>query len=348
MIKTSVSEVFTWNSCQYKHDLVYNQNVVTIERDSKPAALGSMVHEGMAAALLTYHNLHYTPESDEAAYFAGFQAITKWAKDNYKDSSVQIMFEGEVVGDSDRWNEWVDLQTLAVQLTNRTLDKLDVLNNYQVATINGQAVVEYEFEYEADGVLARGYVDAVLFNKRTGLTELWDFKVRSRLAEDDDEFLNQQTAVYQYILKKLGLPVHVAIIFQIKSALPQTPKPNKPNKDGSFTMSRQNITTDWYTYRQALINAGLDPNDYEDMEEKLRGQEFWRSIKTVRYDQKILDRFWSNFVLTAKQMYDTINPVRQFGYACKMCPFQDWCKLEVKGENPKELIGVQYTYREET
>ena len=196
-----------------------------------------------------------------------------------------------------------------------------------------------------------GYVDAVLRERATGQVWCVDYKFRSRLASEDDERFSLQRAVYARACRDLGVPVTGTLTWQRLRRCEAVPK---VLRDGS--MSRAKVMCTWPRYREALIEAGLDPADYEEMEGKLAGVEMSREIREVRSDE-MLERVWGQVVVPTAmevrrkrewqplgvpmQCVPALDPMR-----CRLCPYAELCQAELRGYDADFVRAEGFTRAE--
>lgn len=196
-----------------------------------------------------------------------------------------------------------------------------------------------------------GYVDAVLRERATGQVWCVDYKFRSRLASEDDERFSLQRAVYARACRDLGVPVTGTLTWQRLRRAEAVPR---LLRDG--TMSRAKVMCTWPRYREALIEAGLDPEDYAEMEGKLAGVEMSREIREVRSDE-MLERVWAQVVVpTANDVHyhrllhgrgesracvPALDPMR-----CRLCPYAELCQAELRGYDADFVRAEGFTRAE--
>ena len=98
----------------------------------------------------------------------------------------------------------------------------------------------------------------------------------------------------------VGLDEIDGVYWQVKKAAPRLPSRNKDGK-----MSRRAMVTTWEVYKGALLEAGLDPADYEDMRDKLSDKEsvnYWQMKMNYYYSPHIM----ANITAAAKQQAEAI------------------------------------------
>jgi len=195
----------------------------------------------------------------------------------------------------------------------------------------------------------RGKVDVVLRNKTNGQIYIIDWKTTKRLQPDESFRMSQQLPIYQYILEAYyNVQIDDAAVIQILS---------KPfvevgiNQNGSI--SRRAIKVSWGHYLAAIIEAGQDPDDYQDMKSRLEEHEFLR-LSSVSTGSDTRQRFVENFiaagVVIREEVYNVDSPprkvgVRTMGYACRNCQYQQLCEAEMYGEDAMGIIEDYYIER---
>lgn len=360
MSKTmSVSQIGTFNDCKYKWKLMYKDGIRVKSYGLSSATLGSAFHEGMAGALrqlyLTQQTKHKPHNS--ALIIAGKAAIMRWSEENKPERAPVVALEDNKVvlnEDVDFEQSWTDMIEGAKVLVANAILELDLAENYRVVDVRfggedetaevWEPLIEFEIrmslapDYEFVGVL-----DAVLYNRNTGMNEIFDWKTRKTFSEPEIEHLQMQLALYQYALNTVyNLDVPIAVLFQVKNEVPKHPQLNM-----NGTMSRRKIVTTWEIYKTALIKAGLNPSDYEDeMIPKLADVEFYRPIIIVRSHDTLL-KIWKNFLSHFRTITDSVEYPKAYGYACKSCPFAALCNAELYDFDTNDLFETRYEYREE-
>ena len=184
-----------------------------------------------------------------------------------------------------------DVRLTAHQTTARVLREIEALG-LQTFTKIEPLPVEVELQVKVPGWDAfAGHIDWIATDPQ-GRVWVVDFKTRSTFYAEDSEEVNLQNAIYQYLVSNVyGIIVDGTITFQVRSDRGREPKMNK-----NGTMSKAAIVCDWETYRAALVENGLDPADYTDMEDKLSTVEFTRVLKATR-TEKQLRTVWNTVVM---------------------------------------------------
>ncbi len=197
------------------------------------------------------------------------------------------------------------------------------------------------------------HLDWLAFERSTGQVWLADFKTRANFLPDFSEETNLQHTSYQKILQRHGINCNGTATIQIKSDLPQ-----KPRQNNNGTMSRTAIKTDWETYRAALVEARLDPADYDDMRVKLGEGKFFNVMKAFRSDIEV-NNVWDHVIVPAARDIavarhsakdgglDAKLVYRTFSHrVCNGCDFRHVCIGGLRGYDPVGLL-MPFNYRPE-
>ena len=323
----SFSQISTYLRCRQGWRYVYQENLVP-RMDARPLSLGSAVHIGLATALREYH-CGQMPVEDGVR-----KGIESWREQELARGD---LFEEEIEAIHQTAAD-------AEQIAIRTLRKLPIDEWETVTDLAGIPMIEYYFTIPLRGWGGfHGYIDWVGRHKPTGQIWLVDWKVRGVFQPYEAEEVNLQNATYQYaIFRILYKPPVGTITFQISNKPPVKPK---LNKDG--TMSRTLVKTDWETYKAALLEAGLNPDDYLDMAEKLSTVEFFRSAKEYR-TLDMVRRVWKEIIEPTAREIRRSNKivVRNFGHrTCNGCVYRQLCLAELSGEDVEYIKEIHYRSR---
>lgn len=350
----SYSAVQSFLTCPAKYYFSYTEKL----RRQNPApslatVLGLCVHAAMRDALLTWHAGNYvdTPSQREKVRQVVDWTVGKFVNENcplLSQYDAETLASLGITQDVDPMVEWELMGRKAAQIAMNTLDDLGMPHRYRVVkhARTGDLLLEWPFKIALDpyGVEGdfTGVIDAVLFDTATSQTVVVDWKVRRSFQEWGTGKLSSQLPLYIYALTldhALSEDVHAAdtgIVYQIRAELPAHPK---VNKDGS--MSRAACATTWAVYRAALLECGLDPADYADMEAKLRGSKFF-DPQIYTYSPETQRNFFAEFVRAALVIQTVVARPRALGYACRMCEFADLCDAYVRGYDEDYVRATRY------
>ncbi len=323
----SFSQISTYLRCRQGWRYIYQENLVP-RVDARSLSLGSAVHMGLATALREYY---YGRMSVEDGVRKG---VESWKE---QELAREGLFEEEI-------EAIYQVAADAEQIAIRTLRKLPIDEWETVTDPSGIPMIECYFTIPLKGWGGfHGYIDWVGRHKPTGQIWLVDWKVRKSFQPHEAEEVNLQNAAYQYaIFRILRKPPVGTIAFQISDKPPAKPK---LNKDG--TMSRALIKTDWETYKAALLEAGLNPDDYLDMAEKLSTVEFFRPVKEYR-TLDMVRRVWKEVIEPTAREIQRSNKivVRNLGHrTCNGCVYRQLCLAELGGEDAEYIRETHYRPR---
>lgn len=312
MTRISHSRVRAWRRCHKLHDYRYNQRLKPRVKPL-PMKRGSMV-----AHLL---ELHYSKPRKNW--------VEAW-KDYKADYDKLFEEEQELYG---------DLPGDTFLMVERYLD-------YYADDGLDYVSVEHKYEFEYQGLMIVGKLDAVVRDKN-GKIWLLERKVPKSMPDEDARFSDLQTVLYYHIHKLCnGVPPAGILWDYIRAKLPVVPEPLK-----SGEMSKRNIDTDEATYRQALIDNDLDPADYAEFLASLEGREenFMRRVYLPRPSKQLVDQVWSDFVSTGFEIDElgTVLKDRNPQRDCKRCEMYRLCRLEAHGEDASFTRAKDFTVGEE-
>lgn len=356
----SYSQISSFTTCARKFELEYVHRLRLKRGDVQQSSLGDLVHHGIAAALRRFWELgtqyphiirpnglkgakRYTRDFNVDMKQAAYNAIEARAEQSLPAAPI-LQLEGVEVSIESTWS---GLANDAANIVYNLLDELSLLNNYRVAEqfvdmgdhVLPQPMIEFALSAElTDNVRFSGVVDAVLYNIQTQQYELIDWKVRSRFTSYEQEVLNGQLALYQHVLNRdYGMNITTAVTYQIKDKAPRRPSVNK-----NGTMSRQAIVTTWAIYEQALLDSGLNPDDYRtEMQPKFSGIQFFEPIWVTRLPH-VTQTFWENAVAFSNMIEASSSYPMALGYPCRKCPFAQLCTARIMGYGEEDIIASHY------
>lgn len=311
-IRVSQSSINTWRKCKKEYAYKF---IEKIERRLPPAPLykGSIIHEILEARI---------NKQDWRALME--EHLTEYDK----------LFDEEKLEYGDLRN---DLPIIMEGYDN--LYKDEELIYFEK---NG-AKAEHSFSIPLDGkppqeteIVFQGKMDAVAqdFNKRTWLVE---HKTFSSLPDENFRFANQQALLYTWVMPYLGFPPATGILWDyIRSKVPTQPH---VLKSGGLSKAKS-IDTTHDVYLQAILENGLDPADYADILENLKGNtlKFYRRIYTPLRESMVYPVV-KDLIETAKEikMLHDVTEARNLGRHCSYCSFRNLCQAELQGFDTEML-----------
>lgn len=222
-------------------------------------------------------------------------------------------------------------------------------DNLKPVSINGK-FAEHKFSVPLiENIILEGFIDMIVEDEK-GNYWLMDHKTHKTLPQGDIAYSNIQSALYVWAWGKMvelglwDLPLPRGVVWNYI----RWKDPSKPKllKDGSMSKN-SNIDTTWRIYRKALIEAGLNPEDYKDMEQILDGRDNEFYVRHyLPLNQKIISSILSDTISTALQIkraptLDDRNITRD----CSWCEFYPLCQAELKGLDSDLIRKCEYQTR---
>lgn len=330
----SYSQLADFQACPYRWSLRYFRGLRP-KATARPLALGDAVHQCIANWLINQNR-----DSAEAIQ----EAMDHWVETNTPDDFYN----------TEKEEEFYEIIAIAPQLAAMLAENIKE-RGWQTLNINGKPSVELDLQTQiGNGFDAFiGHLDWLCWDPNSNLIRLVDFKVRRTFMPQEAEETNLQQAVYQELCRRNGIPVAGTVTFEVRNSVPSSPKLNK-----NGTMSRTAIQTDWPTYRSALVDAGLDPAGYADMEEKLAGYQFTNPLHSYRTPEETR-RIWDTVVLpvagqinelkTTLRADNAHEPVRVLKHlTCQSCQFRTVCLQSLSGYDIGPVLTSLFDVMEES
>ena len=304
MTKFSFSQISTWGKCNYQWHLKYVEGLMSPPTPAMSyGKLGHKMIENILKGDAIHHDI--------------------------------VVGEGEFdTGEVDEIQQLIGDVTASVKLFEASLP----LSDWETVELDGVPLIEYPVEVELEGDDSYiGYIDWVARHKPSGQVWLWDFKFRKSFQDDWVEEIDLQKPIYMKRLLALGVDPIGTICGQIKSTAPKKPVLTKKG-----TLSKAKITTTWEVYRDTVIEHGLNPVDYEDMQEKLKDMQFLKLSRAFRTHEEI-QRTWDTVFIRSVEQIKAQKllpepPPRSIDYMkCSFCQFRDICIEDLKGRDTEDL-----------
>lgn len=185
--------------------------------------------------------------------------------------------------------------------------------------------------------ILQGKADLVI--RRQGRLWIVDHKTVTSFVDSSTLWMDDQMTAYLWLVRRLfGEMPGGAIYNQIRKRDPAVPVLLK-----NGAMSRSNIDTTWGTYQDALVAAGLDPNDYLDMKVKLAATKYFDRTEITRTKAE-LDEFERHLRAETADMTSklTVMYPNPSWMNCRGCEFLTLCKCESEGGDVQGLIDAMY------
>lgn len=219
-----------------------------------------------------------------------------------------------------------------------------------VAALQDSAIMEtwepiaVETEYSRPalpGIRFGGVIDLLARDRQTGGVWLVDVKTRTAFGDPEQEEFDMQLASYEAVLHANDIHPLGSQILQVR----RTP-PRKPSRNLDGSMSRVKLATDWRTYKAALIEAGLNPDRYQDMQAKLSDYELYRHTRVYRSPEEAEAVFQRVVMPVIRQLpfarTTAAEPWRNPRRECTRCAAYPLCSEELRGRDTTFIAETQY------
>lgn len=206
-------------------------------------------------------------------------------------------------------------------------------------------VVEHEFRLPlTKGIFLNGKIDLIAIDQR--LRWMAEHKCHNKIPNGSIvPYGNLQSNLYLWAYNKENpkKPLHgVMWNYLLGKPLPV------PQLLKNGTMSRKKTNTTWPVYRQALIDNGLDPEDYFDVRDELKGNEL--SVYQRHYipvDKSMVDTLVEESKVTALEIQKLAgkDQTRNLGRHCDYCEFKNLCLTQLKGLDVNYILKHDFKER---
>lgn len=307
ILKISNSKVNTWRRCHMAYRYKY---VMKLRPKRKGMALrrGSIIHECIEAY-------------DSGKSWKKLQK--KFAKDFYEET-----FQEEIL-------EIGDIPKMVMEL----------MENYQALyEEDGLNYLGSEVHFELPlmpGVVIEGYLDA-LVEDRDGC--IWPKETKTYKKNPDYDFLlmNTQSALYTWAVTELGYNPKGTLWDIIRAK-----EPTRPEFLKNGQLSRKAIDSTPYTVEKAIREAGLDPNNYQELLNRVSFDNYFRRYP-IRVNPTIVKGIMGDFKSTAREILNQGPKLcdRNLGKNCAWCDYKPLCQAELMGLDTDYIIKKQFEVSE--
>lgn len=347
--KMSASQLMCYMSCPRKWYYSYWEKLKP-KVDRPYLTMGKLCHKGMEYAMRRkwWADRYGEEITLDQLEVAGINAM---------DSEFSEYIENVPLLGEEIVNQEILLRD-AESIFHRALVEFDPMR-YEVLTIDrdGEQIPALELHFDFPSTCTtglHGYIDAILRDKKSEASNcVWcvDYKFRRTFTEDGDEAFNIQNTIYAYACMRMGIDITGTMTWQHLNTPNATPK---LNIDG--TMSRSKIKCTWEWYKDFLELYGLDPADYEEMEEKLSEIEWSRATYEIRNEETLQNIY--NYVIGANctEIWNLKSLIghnpniavrKMYPWNCKLCQFKDLCQAELRGYDADYIKSTQFTLKEQ-
>lgn len=326
---TRSSELKSWTNCRQRWFWEYSQGIQK-RKESLTIRRGVIGHAALAVLDST---TNWSKTYDNAGISFRMDTEAERVRVHLESTLEDIEFEGEILSSEEAR---IALNDVATDVKGQCWRYANYWPRWEKVE-----AVEKSFMFRLPGAMVPIHLTLDLLVWSDG--ELWisDHKFVKQFRDEEQFALDWQVAIYTMAARAHGFPVAGFLVDQI-APTPKKPELNKPDKYGKQAMSRTKVG-DWPTYRAALLEAGLDPADYADMEEKLPACSEFRRYALYRTDLELL-----NLVPEIVAAINEVASVNKTIYKCndqlrcKTCQFQELCVEQVKGGDVDFLMATAY------
>jgi CRISPR/Cas system-associated exonuclease Cas4 (RecB family) len=326
----SYSRISTFLRCRKLYGYQYLQRLKP-KREKNYLHKGILIHKGLEYALRAMHR-----GDTDNLISESIRGIENEYEKFLERAEVQLF------SDIPEYKEELQVScTESIAITKRAIRNLELeKGRWKTLEINGTPIIEYRIEVPLPGWKGFvGYIDWAAEDTTTGCKWLIDFKTKKVLHAEENEEINLQAAIYQYLLEKMGLVLNGSGSYQIKSEIPEIPATLKNGE-----ISKALISTDWETYSAEVLRCNLSLEKYIDVKNKLKS--FDKLTVNYRTSNEV-EKIWQEILAISQDIryselpiYRNINPLN-----CKSCAYHDLCFAELRG-NDTQYIEQNFFTRE--
>lgn len=297
----SHSKRYTWNACRQKYAFQYIERLKVLPTDTRPEdwarfAMGILIHGAMESAFLGEPLDKGLSKAVERFYKNG-------EMEPAKEALLPKMLEDalSIAKDCCAWLPVTDFRPLPHPET-------------------GLPMVEAKLTVPLKGWEGGflGYADLVAEHIPTGTRLVLDYKTRAAFEQHDMDRYNQQFALYQRVLRDMGMPVHGSLLVEIKSSVPKRKPKYVRNDQGGISGIRESADGRFKTTPTLRSNRFID-TVWEDFE---------REAVEIANSHERPEAIYRNMS----------------GFGCGSCKFSRVCMARANGEDSdfikESLYGV--------
>lgn len=312
-MKVSHSRIRCWRACKKRHDYRYNQR---LKKRAPPAPLlrGRIIGECLDAV---------------ASKQPVSEVLDKYEKQYRRLFREEHEMYGDLIGDVRK-----------------------IIEGYQrVWSEDGLRYEHTEAPLELEllpGVQFVGYIDKVAMD-RSGRRWLIDHKSHRNIPNDEVRQADIQSIFYYWGWNETH-PDEPADGFLWDYLRTKTPTVPEVLKNGQLSQ-KKSIDTDYHTYRQAIIDNGLDPADYAEFLKDLKDQpnQFFKRVHLPNPNkavvQQVVEETKTEAVLI-RALGDVVT-TRTLTRECPTCEFFTLCQGELRGHDVSTIRKKDYYHAEE-
>jgi hypothetical protein len=193
-------------------------------------------------------------------------------------------------------------------------------------------------------------IDLIVEDTQLGGLWLWDHKNVTKFMDADYMLLDAQLARYFWSGEKMGYKDLRGVMFnELRTKPPAIPK---VVKSGKRLEERANIDTDYDTFLKAILDNEFNPEDYEEILDRLRSQpeKFFRRTIMPK-DKSLTKRTMKDLLQTAQEIEaaEKLNRYpRTINKGCTWdCDYKNLCITEYFGADTSSIIKSNFTRKDE-
>ena len=162
------------------------------------------------------------------------------------------------------------------------------------------------------------------------------------IPDEDKRFSDLQTVLYYWALNQNGTHTDGVLWDYLRTKPPTVPE---LLKKGGLTR-RKDLDSDYETYLKAIIDNGLDPQDYQVELERLKGNVFFKRVYLPNPHKDLVANVVDDFFETAREIENSTAKDRNSGFDCTNCSFFNLCQAEFRGLDGSFIKKQMFTVRE--
>lgn len=335
MLTFSLSALQAWQRCQQRYRYAYVDKLRPKAKDIAPKR-GQILHEYLA----TYYASLKESNIPLRAHQLGQKAVMAHQAELAALASTSFFADEEKEA-----QDYLDVLPDVIDITERyfhTRGEQDA-SRYEVV------MVEEKLSFLlVAGITSTSIIDLVLRERATGLIWLVEHKSTRSVPDSGIRLRDMQTLLYAEALNHHGADIDGVLWNYLRTKLPDKPH---QNRDERFSKAIS-IDTTWEVYQRAVVDAGQDPETYDDVRQRLAGREtsvyFPRFEHVIVADPDILLRDYANeavAVRAARRSWElgVSKPTRTLARDCSFCPYLRICEAELMGGDPQDVIDLRFT-----
>lgn len=302
-----VTERQTFKACRRQWKYQYQEHLVPIREESGALWVGRGVHYALAA---------YYRKEDALA------ALDEWL-------GIKLAERAEATNNAPLDEKLSEAITLMKGMVERYIEYAKQNDTWEVVA------VEQPFSVKIPTTHGRleGTLDMVV--RRNGRLWVVDHKTFAQFADPDQLELDDQMTAYLWLVKQIFHETPAGAIYnQLRKALPRQPM---LLASGTRLSKDKSIDTTPEIYLQAILDHGFDPDDYQDILEKISANKFFHRELIARNPSE-LKNFERNLIDEYRQMTTKNAPLYPSpSRDCLWCDYRNLCKSENENGDTQSL-----------